>query len=53
MGCKKSKRLPSELIEKIQEYVHRKEMNHSKAFYAIIASVLPDYKARMRLLKQN
>ena len=36
----------------VHELAHRKEMNHSKAFYAIIAAILPDYKARMRLLKQ-
>ena len=35
----------------VHELAHRKEMNHSKQFYAIIASVLPDYKYRKRLLK--
>lgn len=35
----------------VHELAHRKEMNHSKRFYAIIASVMPDYKYRKRLLK--
>ena len=36
----------------VHELAHRKEMNHSKAFYAIIENVLPDYKLRKRLLKE-
>ena len=35
----------------VHELSHLKEMNHSKRFYDIIASVLPDYKNRKRLLK--
>ena len=35
----------------VHELAHRKEMNHSAKFYAIIESVLPDYKTRKRLLK--
>ena len=35
----------------VHELAHLKEMNHSKRFYEIIASVLPDYKYRKRLLK--
>lgn len=35
----------------VHELAHRKEMNHSKNFYAIIAAVMPDYKYRKRLLK--
>ena len=35
----------------VHELAHLKEMNHSKNFYAIVASVLPDYKNRKRLLK--
>lgn len=37
--------------EKVLDYVvvhelsHRKEMNHSPAFYAVVASVMPEYKA--------
>ena len=33
------------------ELAHTVEMNHSKRFYKIIECVLPDYKARRRLLK--
>jgi predicted metal-dependent hydrolase len=35
----------------VHELAHLKEMNHSDRFYSIVASVLPDYKARKRLLK--
>ena len=35
----------------VHELAHRREMNHSAAFYKIIASVLPDYKYRNALLK--
>ena len=35
----------------VHELSHLKEMNHSKRFYDIIESVLPDYKNRKRLLK--
>lgn len=35
----------------VHELAHLKEMNHSKRFYDIVASVLPDYKNRRRLLK--
>ena len=44
---------PVELIELVvlHELAHRKEMNHSKAFYAVLASMLPDYQMRERDLK--
>ena len=35
----------------VHELAHRKEMNHSKRFYDIIARVMPDYKYRKSLLK--
>lgn len=35
----------------VHELAHRREMNHSARFYAVIASVMPDYKYRKRLLK--
>ncbi len=35
----------------VHELAHLVEMNHSKRFYAIIESVMPDYKKRKRLLK--
>ena len=36
----------------VHELAHRKEMNHSKAFYAIVESVLPDYRVR-KWLRDN
>ncbi len=36
----------------VHELAHLVEMNHSPAFYKIVASVLPDYKVRRALLKQ-
>ena len=35
----------------VHELAHLKEMNHSKCFYDVVASILPDYKKRKRLLK--
>lgn len=35
----------------VHELAHIREKNHSPAFYAVVASVLPDYKAREQLLK--
>jgi predicted metal-dependent hydrolase len=35
----------------VHELAHRREMNHSKRFYDVIAKVMPDYKYRKRLLK--
>lgn len=35
----------------VHELAHRREMNHGKAFYAIVESVLPDYKKRRAMLK--
>ena len=45
--------------EKVLDYVvvhelsHRKEMNHSPAFYAVVASVMPEYKACEKWLRDN
>ena len=45
--------------EEIQDYVvvhelaHRKEMNHSKAFYRIVEEILPDYRECMRWLREH
>lgn len=35
----------------VHELAHIRRRDHSKAFYAIVAEVLPDYKARQKLLK--
>ena len=35
----------------VHELAHLVEMNHSKDFYGIVESVLPDYKERAKLLK--
>ena len=46
---------PDEVIEYVvvHELAHRKEMNHSARFYAIIATYIPDYKRRVALLKTH
>ena len=36
----------------VHELAHLKEMNHSPAFYKVVAAVLPDYKERIKLLKK-
>jgi len=46
---------PVETLEAIvvHELAHRKYMNHSKDFYNLIYSVMPDYKKREKWLKDN
>ena len=46
--------LPEEVLDYVvvHELAHLFEMNHSKAFWAIVERVLPDYKERRELLKQ-
>lgn len=45
--------------EKVLDYVivhelcHRKEMNHSHKFWALVAQVLPDWQERRRWLREN
>ena len=47
------------LPEEIRDYVivhelaHRKEMNHSARFWALVESMLPDYKARRKWLREH
>ncbi|MBQ8879679.1 MAG: M48 family metallopeptidase [Clostridia bacterium] len=45
---------PEEAVDYVvvHELSHIMEMNHSRAFYNIVASVMPDYKERRKLLKQ-
>lgn len=46
---------PPEVMDSVvvHELCHRKHMNHSKAFYAEVERVMPDYKARHAWLKKN
>ncbi len=46
---------PPEVLDSVvvHELCHRKHMNHSRDFYAEIARIMPDYKARHAWLKQN
>ena len=37
----------------VHELAHRREMNHSARFWVVVASVLPDYDARKRWLKDH
>lgn len=37
----------------VHELCHRKEMNHSKAFWRAVETVLPDYKELRKWLKDN
>ncbi len=36
----------------VHELAHIRHKNHGKAFYALIESILPDYRERMKLLKR-
>lgn len=44
---------PEEVLDYVvvHELAHRREMNHSKAFYAVVESVLPDYRQARRWLR--
>lgn len=44
---------PAEVLDYVvvHELCHRKEMNHSKAFWSEVARVLPDYRKSERWLK--
>ena len=46
---------PDDVIDYVivHELCHRKEMNHSPRFWQLVASILPDYKAPRRWLKEN
>lgn len=47
-------RYPAEAIDYVvaHELAHLRYMNHSAAFYAVIAAVLPDYRQRRALLRR-
>ncbi len=46
---------PEEVVDYIviHELAHRIEMNHSPAFYQVVASVMPDYKKQQTWLKEH
>lgn len=46
---------PAEIIDYVvvHELCHRKEMNHSKAFWSEVEKVLPDYREFVRWLKEE
>lgn len=47
--------MPLEIVDYvvIHELCHRKEMNHSRAFWKIVAKYCPDYKKRRQYLKAH
>lgn len=47
--------LPDDIVDYVvvHELCHRKEMNHSPAFWAEVERILPDYKERRKWLKEN
>lgn len=47
--------MPEEILEYVvvHELAHLFEMNHSKAFWGIVESILPDYKERRKWLNEN
>lgn len=46
---------PLEILDYVvvHELAHRKQMNHSSAFWKEVEAILPDYKERRRILKSN
>lgn len=46
--------LPPELLDYVvvHELAHRKEMNHSPAFWKVVEEILPDYRERRKALVQ-
>lgn len=47
--------MPKEMIDYtvVHELCHLKELNHSKNFYKLVESILPDYKEREKWFKEN
>ena len=48
-------KMPPEVLDYVvvHELCHRKQMNHSRAFWAEVEKVLPDYRITRQWLKQN
>ena len=46
---------PPEVLDYVvvHELCHRKQMNHSPRFWAEVGRILPDYKVRVKWLKEN
>ena len=46
--------MPPEVLDYVvvHELAHRREMNHSPAFWAEVARILPDYQERRAWLKK-
>lgn len=46
---------PPEFIDYVvvHELAHIREKNHSKSFYSLVESYLPDYRERIRLVKEQ
>jgi predicted metal-dependent hydrolase len=46
---------PPEVVDYVvvHELCHLRELNHSKAFWALVASILPDYKVQRTWLKRH
>ena len=46
---------PEEVMDYVvvHELAHRRQMNHSRAFYAEVEQILPDYRVQERWLKDN
>lgn len=47
--------MPPEILDYVvvHELAHRKQMNHSKLFWAEVEQILPDYETRRRWLREN